>query len=341
MSRRIGICGGIGPVVLALLLVSLMLSAVTPLSRISPCRFETRLNGVCLASIHIARGLEDESFDQRGQPDTSIEYVEDYISIDECRYTLKITVLNPSDADRKRKFIREYPDLYESSIAAMISPFADETSYEGLKIVYEGLEDEGGPLNVTATFTAESRFMELDEGRYLYTGRPPPLIEDSEATFKIILPPGFILAEADPFPFIGEEEGRQMLIWNRLNLIPALLKNPDEPTLYIEIRRTEVRTEVKTTITEEPATTGTTTMVGVIERPATSDLIIGYGILLTPIILIALSAWLLIRRRRRKRAEKPMEPPTRYCMECGAPIPVDAAFCEKCGRRVETLGGGD
>lgn len=333
MSRRIGICGGIKLITLALLLVSLTLSTVIPILHIPPYRFGTKLNGAHLASVHIVRGLEDEPPDQRYQPDTSIEYIEDYISIDECHHALKMTILNPSDADKKRKFIKEYEGLYESSITAMITPLTDE-SYEDLKIVYEGLEDGGGPLNVTATFTTESRFMEIDEGRYLYTGRLPPIIEGSETTFKIILPLGFILAEADPFPFIREEGGRQMLIWNKLNLIPALLEDPDEPTLYVEIKR-----KSETTVAEELTTTGMTTMVGAVERPTTQDLVVGYGILLTPIILVVLSAWILIRRRRRRRIEKPIEPPTEYCMECGALIPADATFCEKCGRRVEPSGG--
>lgn len=66
------------------------------------------------------------------------------------------------------------------------------------------------------------------------------------------------------------------------------------------------------------------------------DLILGFGILLTPVIAVVLVGWLLIKRRRARKAAVPTaEPPTRYCAECGKPIPVDATFCEKCGRRVQ------
>ena len=66
------------------------------------------------------------------------------------------------------------------------------------------------------------------------------------------------------------------------------------------------------------------------QEPAGKQQAFPYG-LLTIIVLLILAATLLVARRRRGAKPKPPAAPPRFCIECGAPVPADAAHCPKCG----------
>jgi pimeloyl-ACP methyl ester carboxylesterase len=81
----------------------------------------------------------------------------------------------------------------------------------------------------------------------------------------------------------------------------------------------------------EPPTTETMTAT----TPEAAESVLGLGLLLAPLV-VAVVAVVLVRRRRARRGMtvQVAEKPARYCTECGAPIPVDATFCERCGQQV-------
>jgi len=66
------------------------------------------------------------------------------------------------------------------------------------------------------------------------------------------------------------------------------------------------------------------------QEPAGKQPAFPYG-LLTIMVLLILAATLLVARRRRGAKPKPPAAPPRFCIECGAAVPADAAHCPKCG----------
>lgn len=116
-----------------------------------------------------------------------------------------------------------------------------------------------------------------------------------------------------------------------------------------ERRAAEAMTVLTQTTTAQPTATRNetqmaTTVVKVGVETAeggTAEALLGFAILLTPVVLVALAV-LYIRRRKRKRREvsppaaMPIQPPSKYCLECGREIPLEADFCKYCGAEQKT-----
>ena len=56
-----------------------------------------------------------------------------------------------------------------------------------------------------------------------------------------------------------------------------------------------------------------------------------YGMLALIVIILLIVATILAFRRRKTKATAPPTAPMKFCIECGAQIPIDTLHCPKCG----------